>query len=94
LLLNLFYLKLMESPLYSGTVILNPQWGVRWLERMWKTGDQLRWLGDAKSELGSYWEFWYRDKRIGSDSATPREIIRRPWVPISNNGQGVIRGLG
>ncbi|KAK5995167.1 Putative AC9 transposase-like protein [Cladobotryum mycophilum] len=57
--LNDYYIRLGESPLFAAAIILNPEYNIRWLERMWDSDEQLIWLRDAKKSLTNYWERWY-----------------------------------
>ncbi|KAF6805452.1 transposase-like protein [Colletotrichum musicola] len=57
--LNKYYTKLRESPLFAASIILHPGRGLRWLEKRWTDESQLVWLRDAKNRLHSYWEKWY-----------------------------------
>jgi hypothetical protein len=68
--LNRYYTKLGESPLYAAAIILHPGRVLRWLERRWTTPDQRKWLYEAKDGLYAYWSKWYADE-IASPSASP-----------------------
>ena len=46
--LNEYYTKLEKSPLFTAAVILYPGRGIRWLEIIWNTRDQLIWLQEQK----------------------------------------------
>jgi hypothetical protein len=50
---------LEDSPLFAAAVILNPNYGLLWLEENWK--DHPEWVVDAKTGLKDYFNRWYPD---------------------------------
>lgn len=73
--LNKYYTKLGESPLYTAAVILHPGRGLRWLEKRWNGTDQRDWLHQAKNGLYDYWKQWYRDEAITTPSPPPSQGV-------------------
>lgn len=70
--LNKYYSKLAESPLYAASVILHPGRGLRWLENRWSSPEQDVWLREAKTNLYNYWQRWYTEEGGSRPSSQPR----------------------
>jgi len=66
--LNYYYAILAESPLFAAAVILHPSHGLPFLEEVWS--DQGQWLIDAKRDLNTYFDRWYRYE-ISGDPFSP-----------------------
>ncbi|RMI96303.1 hypothetical protein BHE90_016792 [Fusarium euwallaceae] len=72
--LNEHYILLGRSPLFTASVVLNPDLGLRWLGTYWTSPEQLQWLRDAKDDIKGYFERWYSN----NDGASKESIFVTP----------------
>ncbi|KAF6815154.1 transposase-like protein [Colletotrichum plurivorum] len=68
--LNKYYTKLGDSPLYAASVILHPGRGLPWLERRWDTPESRTWVLEAKEGLYQYWQQWYAERPMPTSPST------------------------
>ncbi|KAF6524788.1 hypothetical protein HZS61_010583 [Fusarium oxysporum f. sp. conglutinans] len=76
--LNEYYTLLGRSPLFTASVVLNPDLGLRWLETNWTSPEQLQWLRDAKDGIKVYFERWYSKN---DDNASESVFITPSLTP-------------
>ncbi|KZL65223.1 transposase-like protein, partial [Colletotrichum incanum] len=68
--LDRYYTKFAESPLYAASVILHPGLGLPWLEKRWNTLQSRTWILEAKEGLYEYWQRWYVNRTTPPPAAT------------------------
>jgi hAT family C-terminal dimerisation region len=69
--LDEYYTLLGRSPLFTASIILNPNLGLRWLEATWNSSDQLQWLREAKRGIKAYFERWYLSNDVCFEEDEP-----------------------
>lgn len=69
-ILNKYYTKLEDSPLYAAAVFLHPRFGERFLTGQWQE-DHMDWLVQAKVDFEKYWRRHYLDPDSEQNPSPP-----------------------
>ncbi|KAK1948732.1 hypothetical protein LY78DRAFT_595274, partial [Colletotrichum sublineola] len=58
--LNGYYIMLYESPLYPALIVFYLLYGLAYLEAVWDSEEQSRWVRRVKGDITRYFNKWYR----------------------------------